>query len=238
MINVTLLLPLRSIRRLELSENPLHFDCNLRPTVLWCKEMKLNTGAAFHSHTSDDVSQWMRLESYENCSGNKIHEAMLPANGTNLKSDYTPVSMSCLLLVVLGIVIFTVLQIICCGVLYFKMRRRFSAIVGEEKIMLSDTSSNHIHHYDYISSHNMSTLPELPARPTQTTTYEHSGKLHVNISPKPKKTDNVQTAALHTGVDLKEPYLCIRNELYDESDDNESHHARVEIPNNYRSGEK
>jgi uncharacterized membrane protein YciS (DUF1049 family) len=194
--------------------------------------MKLNTGATFHSQMSDDVSQWMRLESFKNCSGNEVHDAMLPANGTNLtKSDYVPVSTSSLLLVVLGIVIFTVLQVICCGMFYFKMRLRFSASVGEEKIMLSETSSNHIHHYDYISSPNMSTLPELPARPTQTTSCENSGKLHVNISPKLEKSDNVQTAALHIGA---QPCLYIRNELYDEhlhiveSDDNKSHHARVE----------
>jgi hypothetical protein len=192
--------------------------------------MKLNTGAAFHSQMSDDVSQWMRLESFENCSGNKVQDVMLPANGTNLtKSDYVPLSMSSLSLVVLGIVIFTVLQIICCGLFYFKMRLRYSASIGEEKIMMSDTSSNHIHHYDYIS-----TLPELPARPTQTMSCENSGKLHVNTSPKPEKSDNVQTAALHTGVDLKEPCLYIRNELYDEhlhvveSGDNKSNHARVE----------
>jgi hypothetical protein len=243
-INVTLLIPLKSIRRLELSENPLRFDCNLRPAVLWCKEMKLNTGAAFHSQTSD-VSQWTRLESFENCSGNQVHDAMLPASGINVtKSDFVPVSKSCLSLVVLGIVIFTVLQIICCGLLYFKMRLRFSASAVEEKIMVSDTSSNNIHHYDYISSPNTSTLPELPARPTQATSCENSGKLHVNNSPKSVKSDHVKTAALRIGVDLKEPCLYICNELYDEhsltveSDDNKSHHSRAETPENIRSGEK
>ncbi|PNF27710.1 hypothetical protein B7P43_G13762 [Cryptotermes secundus] len=236
-INITLLLPLRSIRRFELSENPLHFDCNLRPIVLWCKEMKLDTGTAFHRQMSEDVSQWLRLESFQNCSGNEIQDAMLPASGTNLtKSDYILVSMSTLLLVVLGFVIFTVLQIICCALLYFKMRLRFAAIVGEEKIMQSDTSSNNIHHYDYISSPNMSNLPELPARPSQTESCENSGKLHVNKSPKPDKCGNVQTAALHIADDLQEPCLCIRNDLYEEqllmveSVDNKSHHALVETP--------
>jgi hypothetical protein len=204
--------------------------------------MKLSTGATCRNQTSDDASQWTRLESLDNCSGNKVQDAMFSESGTNVtKSDYVTVSISSLVLVVLGFVTFTLLQIICCGLLYFKKRLRFSVSAGEGKIVLSDTSSNYIHHYDYISSLNISTLPELPARPTQTTSCENSEKLHVNSSLKPEESDYVQSAALRIGVDLKEPNLYVRNELYDgrlqtvESDDNKPHQAHAETPENYRN---
>jgi hypothetical protein len=124
------------------------------------------------------------------------------------------------------------------------MRPRFSASAGEEKIILSDTGSSNIHHYEYISSPNVSTLPELPARPTQPTSCENRGKLHVNTSPKSVKSDLVKSADFHIGDDLKEPCLYISNELYEEhlhiieSDGNKSHYARAETPEDIKSGEK
>jgi hypothetical protein len=147
-------------------------------------------------------------------------------------------------LVVLGIVKLTVLQIICCGQMYFKMRQRFSVSVGQENIMLCDRSSKNVRHYDYITSPSMSALPEVPVRPAQTTSCENSDKLRVGASPEPEETDHTRSAAIRTGVDLIEPYLCIRNELYDESlrnvepDVTDSRHAHYKIPENYRSGEK
>jgi hypothetical protein len=240
-INVTLLRPLRSIRLLDLSENPLHFDCNLRPAVLWCKDMKLHTRAIFYSLTSVQASKWATLETLENCSENNIHDVMFPASDTNLtNSEYISLSISSISLVVLGIVTFTVLQIMCCGLMYFKIRQRCSVSAGQEEIMLCDRSCNHIHHYDYVTSPSTSDLPELPARPTPCA---NSDKLHTSTSPEPEETGHAQSAALHTGVDLIVPCLYIRNELYDEwlhnvePDVTESRRAHDEIPENYRSGE-
>jgi hypothetical protein len=216
-INVTLLRPLRSIRQMELSENPLRFDCGLRPTVLWCKDMNLHIGAIFHNQKSEQASKWMTLESFENCSANKVDDVMFSVSANNVTdSEYISVSKSSLWLVALGILTFTGLQIICCGYMYFKMRQRFAVSAELEKVTSSDRSSNQIHDYDYITSPSMSKLPDIPARPTQTTPCQNGGNLPVRTAPEPEEPDPVQTADRPTRVDLKEPYLCIRNDLYAE----------------------
>jgi hypothetical protein len=205
--------------------------------------MKVHISAIFRSQTSEQAFKWTILESLENCSENNIHDVMFPASGTNLNSEYLSLSISSISLVVLGIVTFVVLQLICCGLIYFKMRKRCSVSAGQEQILLCDISSNHINHYDYITNPRMSDLPELPARPTQTTSCENSERPHISTSSEPEETDHVQSAAHHTGVDLIEPYLYIRNDLYADClqhvgpDVTESSHAHYEIPKNYRSGE-
>lgn len=210
-ISVPLLTPLRSITSLNLSNNQLLCDCELRFAMFWCKERLLDTAATCENQVSGYISQWTQLEFVNNCSENPVPSVLSTSVPPDTKSDDRVVAASSYV-VPLFIVGSVALELMCFGLFLLYLRRRRPPSVSttrEEKLVESDSSSNHNCQYDYIQIANIYTTPPLPARPIQTT-----GDLgHVQV-------DTCHSG--HSGIHLKEPTLFGTNTACDSCEEPES----------------
>jgi Leucine-rich repeat (LRR) protein len=67
-ISVPLLTPLISITLLDLSNNQLLCDCELKLSMLLCKDRMLDTEATCQNQVSGNMAHWTQLEFFNNCS--------------------------------------------------------------------------------------------------------------------------------------------------------------------------
>jgi hypothetical protein len=203
-ISLPLLTPLISITSLDLSNNQLLCDCELRLAMFWCKERMLDTKTTCQNQESGYMSQWTQLEFVNNCSENPVPSVFSKSVTPYTKSEDRVVTVSSFV-VPLFIVGAVALQFMCFGLFLLYLRRRRPPSVSttrEERSVQSDSSSSHNCQYDYIHIPNIYTTPKLPARPIQTI-----GDL-----------DHVQVDTYHnglSGIQMKEPTLCRTNTACD-----------------------
>ena len=203
-ISLPLLTPLISITSLDLSNNQLLCDCELRFVMFWCKERELDTQATCQNQESGYTSQWTQLEFFNNCLENPVPSVLSKSVTSYTKSEERVVAVSSYV-VPLFIVGAVALQFMCFGLFLLYLRRRCQPSVSTtrgERSVHSDTSSSHNCQYDYIQIPNIYTTPPLPARPIQTI-----GDLgHVQV-------DTCHSE--HSGIQLKESTLCGTNTACD-----------------------
>jgi hypothetical protein len=220
-VSVSLLIPLRSVAWLDLLENPLVCDCELRLTMLWCEEKAVGTKATCRNQLSGNVFGWTVLKYVNYCPEYEVPDVFSTSDTKLTTPDDVLVpdtpSQLCILVAVICMVL---LLILCCVllVLYYKKRSGKAASRGEKSEHV-DTRSNQNYQNDYISSSHIYNLPEIPPRPTQTNYYEKPDLLQVNTSLYYDNLDHVQAGALTNGVGLVESDLCGTDEschYYDE----------------------
>jgi hypothetical protein len=154
--------------------------------------MMLYTKATCKNQLTGYVSQWTELESFNNCSKNRVPN-VLSESGTELtNSEVAVASLTSSYAVPLFIAGAVALQFVCFCllILYLKRKRRSSVITaGEQRSVIFDSTSVHDYQYDYVQIPNSCMPPQLPARPVRTT-----GNL-----------DHVQVDACYRGGCLEEP---------------------------------
>jgi len=231
-ISLPLLTPLISIASLNLYNNQLLCECEVKLAMLWCKHRRMDTKATCQSQVLGFIYQWTQLEFFNICSENPVPSvpdtsvmpytksddrvvANCPENpvpsvpDTSVtpytKSDDRVVAVSSSYVVPLVIVVAVAFQFMCFGLLLLYLRRRRPPSVStttEERTVHSDSSSSHNCQFDYIQIPNNYTKPQLPSRPIQTI-----GDL-VNV-----QVDTCHNG--HSGIHLKEPTLFGTNTACD-----------------------
>jgi hypothetical protein len=169
-ISVPLLTPLISITSLDLSNNHFFCDCELRLAMFWCKERMLDTKATCQNQVSGNISQWTQLEFVNNCSENPVPSMFSESVTPYMKSDDRVDAVDFFYVIPLFIVGAVAFQFMCFG-LYLLYLMRYPPAVSTtrvERSVLSDSGSSHIFQNDYIQFPNISTTPQLLARPIQT----------------------------------------------------------------------
>jgi hypothetical protein len=156
----------------------------------------LESKATCQNQLSGYVSQWTKLEFFNNCSKNQVPYVLTKSVTHLTHSDEMVVADT--FYVVLFIVGAVALQVACFGLflLYLRRQRRSSvSTAGEERSVQSDSCSGQNYQYDYIQIPNIYMPPQLPARHIRTT-----GNL-----------GQEQADTCDSGVRLKEPTLSGTN---------------------------
>jgi hypothetical protein len=197
-ISVLLLTPLISITSLDLSKNNLLCDCDLRLSMLCCKDRMLDTEKKKQKQVSGSISQWTQLEFVNSCLEYPVPSVLSKSVTTPYTKPEDRVVADCSsYLVPLSIVGAVAFQFICFGLFLLYLRRRRLTAVSTtrgERSAHSDSSSSHNCQYDYIQNLSIYTKPQIPARPIQTV-----GDMG------PVQVETCHNG--HSGIHLKEPTM-------------------------------
>jgi hypothetical protein len=169
----------------------------------------LGTEATCRYQSSRGTVHWSELKHY-NCPENEVREVPSTSDANLTTSDGGVVSDTSSHLLLLVNVIFMSLLLICCSILaiiYCRKRPGTLASPGGDKPEHIGTSSDQKDQYDYISSSDMYSLPELPSRPTEAN-YEKPDLLQANTSLYSDNSCYQQSGVLQNAEVLVESDFC------------------------------
>lgn len=120
-LNKGVLMPLVSLKYLHLSGNPLVCDCELRDTMMWCKNRNLSTDAVCHYPKVYNGSSWQMLSDLQICVDSRTD-----SNGES---------------VIVGVAVILLVLLVVMGLRWFTLKRLTARSVRRQRAEPHDRRS-------------------------------------------------------------------------------------------------